>query len=176
MFLRLAPNVSSTLQPYRMLHAYRLASAEATMRCHRHGSIFAARAHNFVTAVWFFLSENILWPALQGVDVILDAAVTEDVAFLVVGDPFAATTHTDLQLRARCDRAPFPPVAAITLSHHLSLVNEAPLFQSTAPSSARIPGCSAAVTQAPALASDAVRSSGEAPLCTAAGRKAPRSK
>jgi len=28
-------------------------------------------------------------------------AVTQDVAFLVVGDPFAATTHTDLQLRAR---------------------------------------------------------------------------
>ncbi len=24
-----------------------------------------------------------------------------DVAFLVVGDPFGATTHTDLQLRAR---------------------------------------------------------------------------
>ena len=37
----------------------------------------------------------------QGVDAILDAAVTQDVAFLVVGDPFAATTHTDLQLRAR---------------------------------------------------------------------------
>lgn len=37
----------------------------------------------------------------QGVDGILELAVREDVAFLVVGDPFAATTHTDLQLRAR---------------------------------------------------------------------------
>ena len=34
-------------------------------------------------------------------DVILDGADTLDVAFLVVGDPFGATTHTDLQLRAR---------------------------------------------------------------------------
>ncbi|KAK9835180.1 hypothetical protein WJX81_004039 [Elliptochloris bilobata] len=34
-------------------------------------------------------------------DRILDAADSVDVAFLVVGDPFGATTHTDLQLRAR---------------------------------------------------------------------------
>ena len=34
-------------------------------------------------------------------DQILDGADTEDVAFLVVGDPFGATTHTDLMLRAR---------------------------------------------------------------------------
>ncbi|KAL8859628.1 MAG: hypothetical protein Q9178_004027 [Gyalolechia marmorata] len=34
-------------------------------------------------------------------DEILAAAVTDDVAFLVVGDPFGATTHTDLLLRAR---------------------------------------------------------------------------
>jgi hypothetical protein len=40
--------------------------------------------------------------AAQGIDTILEASLTEDVAFLVVGDPFAATTHTDLQLRARC--------------------------------------------------------------------------
>ncbi len=33
-------------------------------------------------------------------DIILEAARTEDVAFLVVGDPFGATTHTDLFLRA----------------------------------------------------------------------------
>jgi len=32
---------------------------------------------------------------------ILRDAQTEDVAFLVVGDPFGATTHTDLVLRAR---------------------------------------------------------------------------
>ncbi|KAI0391405.1 Diphthine synthase [Xylariaceae sp. FL0594] len=34
-------------------------------------------------------------------DEILRDAQTEDVAFLVVGDPFGATTHTDLILRAR---------------------------------------------------------------------------
>mmetsp|Transcript_21396 Transcript_21396/g.36485 ORF Transcript_21396/g.36485 Transcript_21396/m.36485 type:complete len:299 (+) Transcript_21396:2-898(+) len=34
-------------------------------------------------------------------DTILAGADTGDVAFLVVGDPFGATTHTDLQLRAR---------------------------------------------------------------------------
>jgi diphthine methyl ester synthase len=34
-------------------------------------------------------------------DEILRDAGTEDVAFLVVGDPFGATTHTDLVLRAR---------------------------------------------------------------------------
>jgi len=31
----------------------------------------------------------------------LEGAETIDVAFLVVGDPFGATTHTDLELRAR---------------------------------------------------------------------------
>jgi diphthine methyl ester synthase len=34
-------------------------------------------------------------------DEILGDAATTDVAFLVVGDPFGATTHTDLVLRAR---------------------------------------------------------------------------
>jgi diphthine synthase len=34
-------------------------------------------------------------------DEILRDAQTEDVAFLVVGDPFGATTHTDLVIRAR---------------------------------------------------------------------------
>ena len=34
-------------------------------------------------------------------DIILKNADKEDVAFLVVGDPFSATTHTDLVLRAR---------------------------------------------------------------------------
>ncbi|KAH7328068.1 tetrapyrrole methylase [Stachybotrys elegans] len=34
-------------------------------------------------------------------DEILRNAQTEDVAFLVVGDPFGATTHTDLVIRAR---------------------------------------------------------------------------
>ena len=36
----------------------------------------------------------------QGVDGLLDESATMDVAFLVVGDAFAATTHADLVLRA----------------------------------------------------------------------------
>ena len=36
-----------------------------------------------------------------GSDQILADAETEDIAFLVVGDPFGATTHTDLIIRAR---------------------------------------------------------------------------
>jgi diphthine methyl ester synthase len=34
-------------------------------------------------------------------EVILEDAESANVAFCVVGDPFGATTHTDLQLRAR---------------------------------------------------------------------------
>lgn len=37
----------------------------------------------------------------QGIDKILEQACEEDIAFLVVGDPFGATTHTDLVLRAK---------------------------------------------------------------------------
>ena len=37
----------------------------------------------------------------SGSDDILEGAQEKDVAFLVVGDPFGATTHTDLVLRAR---------------------------------------------------------------------------
>ncbi|XP_047135685.1 diphthine methyl ester synthase isoform X1 [Hydra vulgaris] len=37
----------------------------------------------------------------QGADEILDQAKINDVAFLVVGDPFGATTHTDLIIRAK---------------------------------------------------------------------------
>lgn len=37
----------------------------------------------------------------QGADDILDGSEREDVALLVVGDPFGATTHTDLVLRAK---------------------------------------------------------------------------
>ncbi|KAJ3648918.1 hypothetical protein Zmor_020686 [Zophobas morio] len=37
----------------------------------------------------------------QGADAILEGADNTDVAFLVVGDPFGATTHTDLVLRAQ---------------------------------------------------------------------------
>jgi len=36
-----------------------------------------------------------------GADQILNEAKTKDVAFLVVGDPFGATTHTDIVLRAK---------------------------------------------------------------------------
>ncbi|KAI4186502.1 MAG: hypothetical protein LQ346_005676 [Caloplaca aetnensis] len=39
-------------------------------------------------------------------EAILFGAETEDVAFLVVGDPFGATTHSDLVLRARQLRIP----------------------------------------------------------------------
>lgn len=37
----------------------------------------------------------------QGADDILEGSYNEDIAFLVVGDPFGATTHTDLILRAK---------------------------------------------------------------------------
>ncbi|KAK3724439.1 diphthine synthase [Vermiconidia calcicola] len=41
-------------------------------------------------------------------DDILKDADTKDVAFLVVGDPFSATTHTDLALRCRQNDPPIP--------------------------------------------------------------------
>lgn len=37
----------------------------------------------------------------QGADSILEGSDTQNIAFLVVGDPFGATTHTDLVLRAK---------------------------------------------------------------------------
>jgi len=37
----------------------------------------------------------------QGADNILDGALEQEIAFLVVGDPFGATTHSDLVLRAK---------------------------------------------------------------------------
>ena len=45
-------------------------------------------------------------------DEILRDADAKDVAFLVVGDPFSATTHTDLALRCRQHE---PPIATRTL-------------------------------------------------------------
>ncbi|KAF2664803.1 Diphthine synthase [Microthyrium microscopicum] len=39
-------------------------------------------------------------------DTILENAANVDIAFLVVGDPFGATTHTDLSLRARALNIP----------------------------------------------------------------------
>lgn len=50
-------------------------------------------------------------------DVILDRADEVDVAFLVVGDPFGATTHTDLQLRARERGIP------VRVVHNASVLN-----------------------------------------------------
>eukprot|EP00884_Botryococcus_braunii_P009531 jgi/Botrbrau1/1857/Bobra.146_1s0046.2 len=52
-----------------------------------------------------------------GADAILKIAKAEDVAFLVVGDPFGATTHTDLQLRARDDGVP------VQVIHNASVMN-----------------------------------------------------
>jgi diphthine synthase len=50
-------------------------------------------------------------------DLILKNAKTEDVAFLVVGDPFGATTHTDLVLRAIHQEIPYQVV------HNASIMN-----------------------------------------------------
>ncbi|KAK9317749.1 tetrapyrrole methylase [Lipomyces starkeyi] len=50
-------------------------------------------------------------------DTILEGADTVDVAFLVVGDPFGATTHTDLIIRARSLGIPFEAI------HNASVLN-----------------------------------------------------
>jgi diphthine synthase len=50
-------------------------------------------------------------------DEILYGASTTDVAFLVVGDPFGATTHTDLLLRARGLQIPTRTI------HNASIMN-----------------------------------------------------
>jgi diphthine synthase len=50
-------------------------------------------------------------------DKILEGADEVDVAFLVVGDPFGATTHTDLQLRAREHGIP------VRVIHNASVMN-----------------------------------------------------
>lgn len=43
----------------------------------------------------------------QNSDVILNGALENNVALLVVGDPFGATTHTDLILRVKQKNIPF---------------------------------------------------------------------
>lgn len=48
---------------------------------------------------------------------ILNNADKEDVAFLVVGDPFGATTHTDLVLRAKREAIP------VEIIHNASVMN-----------------------------------------------------
>lgn len=47
----------------------------------------------------------------------MEGAETIDVAFLVVGDPFGATTHTDLELRARQRGIP------VHVVHNASIMN-----------------------------------------------------
>lgn len=53
----------------------------------------------------------------SGADDILHNAHTEEVAFLVVGDPFGATTHTDLLLRAKEKKIPCQVI------HNASIMN-----------------------------------------------------
>lgn len=53
----------------------------------------------------------------SGSDEILLDADKEDVAFLVVGDPFGATTHTDLVLRAKKQGTP------VEIIHNASVMN-----------------------------------------------------
>jgi len=53
----------------------------------------------------------------QGADELLSNALTLNVAFLVVGDPFGATTHTDLVLRAKKKGVNFRIV------HNASIIN-----------------------------------------------------
>ena len=53
----------------------------------------------------------------EGVDGILEGARDRDVAFLVVGDPFSATTHSDLQLRAHEKGVGFEAI------HNASILN-----------------------------------------------------
>ncbi|KAF8548199.1 Diphthine synthase [Imleria badia] len=50
-------------------------------------------------------------------DAILHGADTQDVAFLVVGDPFGATTHVDIVLRARAKHIP------VRIIHNASIIN-----------------------------------------------------
>ncbi|UZJ52924.1 hypothetical protein CBS101457_002244 [Exobasidium rhododendri] len=49
---------------------------------------------------------------------ILSKAATDDVSFLVVGDPLSATTHTDLILRARQSSPPIP----VKIIHNASIM------------------------------------------------------
>lgn len=53
----------------------------------------------------------------QGCDGLIELAKTKNVSFLVVGDPFGATTHSDLWLRAR------KAGVAVTVIHNASIMN-----------------------------------------------------
>ena len=50
-------------------------------------------------------------------DIIIDSAANEDACFLVVGDPFGATTHSDLFLRAH------EKGIAVKVIHNVSIMN-----------------------------------------------------
>lgn len=52
---------------------------------------------------------------VEGGRVILDAAADQKVAFLVVGDPMAATTHVDLRLRANTAKIPTRVVHGVSI-------------------------------------------------------------
>nr|CAG4649572.1 EOG090X0AVB [Scapholeberis mucronata] len=53
----------------------------------------------------------------QKAEVFIESARTKDIVFLVVGDPFGATTHTDLVLRAKEVGVPFQVI------HNTSILN-----------------------------------------------------
>ena len=53
----------------------------------------------------------------SGIGSVIEKARTNDIALLVVGDPFGATTHTDLWLRARRAEAP------VKVIHNASIMN-----------------------------------------------------
>ena len=53
----------------------------------------------------------------SGCDIMIQQAKTDDVSFLVVGDPFCATTHTDLQLRCIEEKV------KVNVIHNASIVN-----------------------------------------------------
>jgi len=55
-------------------------------------------------------------------DEILPKKDDEDVAFLVVGDPFCATTHTDLILRAKEKNIQVQTIKNVKVLHHLRMI------------------------------------------------------
>lgn len=83
-----------------------LRGLEAVRRCQRvvleaYTSVLAASVEELEAAYGVHIEVADREFAEQRVDEdLLASAESEDVAFLVVGDPFCATTHSDLQLRA----------------------------------------------------------------------------
>ena len=56
-------------------------------------------------------------PLLRSVDEIIELAADADVSFLVIGDAFGATTHTDLMLRAQAQGV------EVSVVHNASIMN-----------------------------------------------------